>query len=102
MDVLTWIKRGGRGRADRVAREGGLDGVEAWAVREISDCEFFVFLLCFVPVSPIPRAAIIIFGRIMDVALLCTLDCSPFGRAFCFVQRCVMKSTLGSLVSPRL
>ncbi|KAJ7935967.1 hypothetical protein B0H13DRAFT_1947640 [Mycena leptocephala] len=37
MDVLTWIKRGGRGRADRVAREGGLDGVEAWAVREISD-----------------------------------------------------------------
>ncbi|KAJ6557753.1 hypothetical protein B0H19DRAFT_1148514 [Mycena capillaripes] len=37
MDVLQWIKRGGRGRADRVAREGGLDGVEAWAVREISD-----------------------------------------------------------------
>jgi hypothetical protein len=44
MDVLTWIKRGGRGRADRVAREGGLDGVEAWAVREISDCKFFVLL----------------------------------------------------------
>ncbi|KAF7360086.1 hypothetical protein MVEN_00736700 [Mycena venus] len=37
MDVLNWIKRGGRGRADRVAREGGLDGVEAWAVREIGD-----------------------------------------------------------------
>ncbi|KAF7351476.1 hypothetical protein MSAN_01579800 [Mycena sanguinolenta] len=37
MDTLTWLKRGGRGRADRVAREGGLDGVEAWAVREIAD-----------------------------------------------------------------
>ncbi|KAJ7086874.1 hypothetical protein B0H15DRAFT_844186 [Mycena belliarum] len=37
MDVLQWLKRGGRGRADRVAREGGLDGVEVWAVREIGD-----------------------------------------------------------------
>ncbi|KAK7044999.1 hypothetical protein R3P38DRAFT_3347228 [Favolaschia claudopus] len=37
MDVLQWLKRGGRGRADRVAREGGLDGVEPWAVREIAD-----------------------------------------------------------------
>ncbi|KAJ6458955.1 hypothetical protein C8R47DRAFT_1226840 [Mycena vitilis] len=37
MDVLQWIKRGGRGRADRVAREGGLDGVEGWAVHEISN-----------------------------------------------------------------
>ncbi|KAJ7634430.1 hypothetical protein FB45DRAFT_908880 [Roridomyces roridus] len=37
MDVLTWLKRGGRGRADRVAREGGLDGVEGWAIREIAD-----------------------------------------------------------------
>ncbi|KAJ7445923.1 hypothetical protein FB451DRAFT_1538191 [Mycena latifolia] len=37
MDVLQWLKRGGRGRADRVAREGGLDGVEGWAVREIGD-----------------------------------------------------------------
>ncbi|KAF8169977.1 hypothetical protein K438DRAFT_1941168 [Mycena galopus ATCC 62051] len=37
MDTLQWLKRGGRGRADRVAREGGLDGVEAWAVREIGD-----------------------------------------------------------------
>ncbi|KAJ6459078.1 hypothetical protein C8R45DRAFT_1221533 [Mycena sanguinolenta] len=37
MDTLTWLKRGGRGRADRVAREGGLDGVEPWAVREIAD-----------------------------------------------------------------
>ncbi|KAJ6612107.1 hypothetical protein B0H10DRAFT_2192593 [Mycena sp. CBHHK59/15] len=37
MDVLTWLKRGGRGRADRVAREGGLDDVEGWAIREIGD-----------------------------------------------------------------
>ncbi|KAF7319186.1 hypothetical protein HMN09_00255100 [Mycena chlorophos] len=37
MDVLGWMKRGGRGRADRVAREGGLDGVEGWAIREIAD-----------------------------------------------------------------
>ncbi|KAJ7718715.1 hypothetical protein DFH07DRAFT_331648 [Mycena maculata] len=37
MDVLQWLKRGGRGRADRAAREGGLDGVEGWAVREIAD-----------------------------------------------------------------
>ncbi|KAJ7060816.1 hypothetical protein C8F01DRAFT_1220056 [Mycena amicta] len=37
MEVLGWIKRGGRGRADRVAREGGLDGVEGWAIREIAD-----------------------------------------------------------------
>ncbi|KAJ7434830.1 hypothetical protein B0H11DRAFT_2116228 [Mycena galericulata] len=37
MDILTWLKRGGRARADRVAREGGLDGVEGWAVREVAD-----------------------------------------------------------------
>ncbi|KAJ7712876.1 hypothetical protein B0H16DRAFT_1436399 [Mycena metata] len=37
MDTLTWLKRGGRGRADRVAREGGFDGVEGWAVREVGD-----------------------------------------------------------------
>ncbi|KAF7310151.1 hypothetical protein MIND_00388500 [Mycena indigotica] len=36
-EVLAWIKRGGRGRADRVAREGGLDGVDGWAIREIAD-----------------------------------------------------------------
>ncbi|KAJ7892377.1 hypothetical protein B0H13DRAFT_1625632 [Mycena leptocephala] len=39
MDVLQWFKRDGRGRADRVAQKGGLDGVEAWAIVEISDCE---------------------------------------------------------------
>ncbi|KAF7354977.1 hypothetical protein MSAN_01413200 [Mycena sanguinolenta] len=37
MDTLTWLKRGGPDRVDRVAREGGFDGVEAWAVREIAD-----------------------------------------------------------------
>ncbi|KAJ6477224.1 hypothetical protein DFH09DRAFT_1467881 [Mycena vulgaris] len=35
MDLLAWLKRGGRGRADRVAREGGLDGVEGWAGQEV-------------------------------------------------------------------
>ncbi|CAK5278047.1 unnamed protein product [Mycena citricolor] len=37
MDVLAWLKRGGHGRADRVAREGGLDGVQGWAISEIAD-----------------------------------------------------------------
>ncbi|KAJ7116119.1 hypothetical protein C8R43DRAFT_1038512 [Mycena crocata] len=37
MDLLSWLKRGGRARADRVAREGGLNGVEGWAIREIAD-----------------------------------------------------------------
>ncbi|KAJ7185994.1 hypothetical protein C8R46DRAFT_937637 [Mycena filopes] len=37
MDTLMWLKRGGRGRADRVAREGGFDGVEGWAIREVGD-----------------------------------------------------------------
>ncbi|KAF7366200.1 hypothetical protein MVEN_00497100 [Mycena venus] len=36
-DVLQWFKRGGSGRAVRVAQKGGLDRVEAWAIREISD-----------------------------------------------------------------
>ncbi|KAJ7649609.1 hypothetical protein B0H17DRAFT_1338695 [Mycena rosella] len=46
IDVLNWLKRGGRGRADRLAREGGLDGVEGWAVREIGDCVFGVSSVC--------------------------------------------------------
>jgi hypothetical protein len=45
-ELLAWIKRGGRGRADRLAREGGLDGVEGWAVREIGDREFFLICHC--------------------------------------------------------
>ncbi|KAF8143578.1 hypothetical protein K438DRAFT_1783674 [Mycena galopus ATCC 62051] len=33
MDTLRWLKHSGR------TREGGPDGVEEWAVREIGDCE---------------------------------------------------------------
>ncbi|KAJ6576030.1 hypothetical protein DFH09DRAFT_914918 [Mycena vulgaris] len=38
MDVLTWLKRGGRVRAERVARKGGFDGVNSRALREIGNC----------------------------------------------------------------
>ncbi|KAF7319759.1 hypothetical protein MKEN_00758300 [Mycena kentingensis (nom. inval.)] len=37
VEVVAWMKKGGRGRIDRIAREGGLDGVEGWAIREIAD-----------------------------------------------------------------
>ncbi|KAJ7656966.1 hypothetical protein DFH06DRAFT_466600 [Mycena polygramma] len=85
MDVLQWIKRGGRGRADRIAREGGLDGVEGWAVHGISNCECLVLdLLCvrgarrhFARVVHAPCSAAGSAAVIAEVAFPVALEVAP-------------------------